>query len=170
MLFKDLHPNDEKIPYVLFKLAESYYQQVPSTHDRDLANAVKAISLFEELKALYPQNEYLKDVDKKIKKCKSHLRKKEQYIADFYFKTDVFLAAKIRYLRILRLYKNDPDAVDMINHSILRIVESTHNLKEYKRCLKYGGHFKRLLRSQDREQFSKTIDSCRKALQEKASG
>ena len=105
ILFRDLHPQNEKIPYVLYKIAESFYKQIPSTHDRDLSMAVKAMVHFEEMKLLYPGSKYLKGVDGKIKKCKNYLRNKEKYIADFYFKTEVYLAAKIRYLRILQLYK-----------------------------------------------------------------
>src|ERR1041385_710242 len=48
-LFKDLHPKHEKIDYVTFRLGMSYYMQLPSTIDRDLTQANKAILYFDEV-------------------------------------------------------------------------------------------------------------------------
>ena len=39
LLFKEFHPKHEKIAYVIYKIAESYYEQIPETYDRDLQPA-----------------------------------------------------------------------------------------------------------------------------------
>ena len=42
--FKDLHPKHQQIDYVTFRLAMSYFSQLPETEDRDLSVAPQALS------------------------------------------------------------------------------------------------------------------------------
>ena len=46
--FKELHPSHPRIDFVTFRLAMSYYNQLPSTIDRDLQLATRAIQYFDE--------------------------------------------------------------------------------------------------------------------------
>jgi outer membrane protein assembly factor BamD len=41
LLFRDFHPRHEKIAYVIFRIAESFYKQIPDTIDRDLESALE---------------------------------------------------------------------------------------------------------------------------------
>lgn len=102
ILFKDFHPKYNDIGYVIFRISESFYQQLPSTYDRDLSAGVEAIKYYNELLQNYPNTEYVKDAREKIKKIEDMLSKKEIYIADFYFRTKDFKAAKARYEEILK--------------------------------------------------------------------
>lgn len=102
ILFKDFHPKYNDIGYVIFRISESFYQQLPSTFDRDLSAGIEAIKYYNELLQNYPNTEYVKDAREKIKKIEGMLSKKEIYIADFYFRTKDFKAAKARYEEILK--------------------------------------------------------------------
>lgn len=102
ILFKDFHPKYNDIGYVIFRISESFYQQLPSTFDRDLTAGIEAIKYYNELLQNYPNTEYVKDAREKIKKIEDMLSKKEIYIADFYFRTKDFKAAKARYEEILK--------------------------------------------------------------------
>ncbi len=102
ILFKDFHPKYNDIGYVLFRISESFYQQLPSTFDRDLSAGIEAIKYYNELLQNYPNTEYVKDAREKIKKIEDMIAKKEIYIADFYFRTEDFKAAKARYEEILK--------------------------------------------------------------------
>jgi len=102
ILFKDFHPKYNDIGYVIFRISESFYQQLPSTFDRDLSAGVEAIKYYNELLQNYPNTEYVKDAREKIKKIEDMLSKKEIYIADFYFRTEDYKAAKARYEEILK--------------------------------------------------------------------
>lgn len=102
ILFKDFHPKYNDIGYVLFRISESFYQQLPSTYDRDLSAGIEAIKYYNELLQNYPNTEYVKDAREKIKKIEDMLSKKEIYIADFYFRTKDYKAAKARYEEILK--------------------------------------------------------------------
>lgn len=103
LLFKDLHPNHEKIPYVISRIAESYFNQIPSTFDRDLMPAKEAIKYYQEILSYYPNSPEFKNAKDKIEKCKKLLSQKEEYIADFYFKTEVYEAAGYRYKILLNM-------------------------------------------------------------------
>ncbi|MEX1099820.1 MAG: outer membrane protein assembly factor BamD, partial [Bacteriovoracaceae bacterium] len=60
LLFKDFHPKHDKMPYVIFKIAESYFEQIPDTFDRDLQPAFEAIKYFKELVFRFPSSDHSK--------------------------------------------------------------------------------------------------------------
>src|SRR6516162_7691851 len=62
--FRDMHPKHEKADYVMFRIGESYYNQLPGGVDRDLSPATKAIEAYRELTGLYPKSQYLPEADK----------------------------------------------------------------------------------------------------------
>jgi outer membrane protein assembly factor BamD len=109
ILFRDFHPKYEGLGYVVFRISESFYRQLPETYDRDLSAGIEAIKYYEELIQTYSTTEYVKDAQDRINKINDMLEKKEIYIADFYFKTKDYLAAKIRYQDVLASLKNEAE-------------------------------------------------------------
>jgi outer membrane protein assembly factor BamD len=109
ILFRDFHPKYEELGYVVFRISESFYRQLPDTFDRDLSAGVEAIKYYNELITTYSNTEYVKDAQNRITKIEDMLEKKEIYIADFYFKTKDFFAAKSRYEDILKTLKNEQE-------------------------------------------------------------
>ncbi len=160
LLFRDFHPKHEKIPYVVFKIAESYYKQMPETSDRDLDSAVEAIKYFNEVLVKYPNSAYSKDSQKKVDHATSMLQEKEQYIADFYFKTEVYSAARWRYLDILASFSNK----DLRSHSMQRVILSTYFLKEYKKCINYKNDYSKHLVEKDKKIVDEYGTYCKKKL------
>src|SRR5665648_252855 len=53
LLFRDFHPRHEKIPYVVFRIADSFYKQIPDTIDRDLEPALESIKYYDEVVTKY---------------------------------------------------------------------------------------------------------------------
>jgi outer membrane protein assembly factor BamD len=102
-MFKDLHPTHPQSDYVQFRIGLSYYQQLPSTIDRDLTLANDAILNLSDLIKKYPNSEYVKEAKEKRTAAIKMLGEKEEYIADFYFKRKVYESALTRYEG---LYKN----------------------------------------------------------------
>lgn len=109
ILFRDFHPKYEGLGYVVFRISESFYRQLPETYDRDLSAGVEAIKYYTELIQTYSNTEYVKDAQSRITKIEDMLEKKEIYIADFYFKTKDYLAAKIRYQDLLVNLKDEKE-------------------------------------------------------------
>ena len=57
--FRDMHPKHAKADFVLFRIGESYYNQLPGGEDRDLSPGSKAIEAYRELAAVYPTSQYV---------------------------------------------------------------------------------------------------------------
>lgn len=125
-LFKDFHPKYNELGYVIHRISESYYRQLPDTFDRDLSAGVEAIKYYQELLQSYPNTEFTKDAQERITQIENMLEKKEIYIADFYFKTKDYLAAKVRYEEILKKLKNN----DERKRILARIEESQSHLTQ----------------------------------------
>ena len=132
ILFRDFHPKHPKIPYVVFRIAEAYFKQLPSTFDRDLSPTADAIKYYEELIFKYPGSEHVKDAKKNIKKMKEKLGLKQKYIADFYFKTEVYKSARYRYRDILKGVLFDEGLRD---YFIERVLLSSLMAKDREDCL-----------------------------------
>ena len=160
LLFRDFHPRHEKIPYVVFKIAESYYKQIPDTIDRDLEPAIESIKYYEEIRQKYPDSSYKKDAEKKISAAKKMLREKDQYIADFYFRTKEFGAARYWYLDMIENHKNKTTR----NHAMLRTVLATSQLKEWEACLDYVEKFYQLVDKEAQKEIKSIKDKCQKKL------
>lgn len=120
ILFRDFHPKYSEMGYVVFRISESFYRQLPETFDRDLSAGIEAIKYFNELTQSYAGTEYAKDALTRVNRIEDMLEKKEIYIADFYFKTKDFVAAKSRYEDILKSLKNNDERTRIAN----RIEES----------------------------------------------
>ena len=111
--FRDMHPKHPKIDYIIYKIAMSYYSQLPETFDRDLSTGNDAIYHFDELIKSYPHSEYLKDAKEKRDDVYQKLTEKELYVADFYFKQKKYAAALRRFEATLKKYSGlgfDPRA------------------------------------------------------------
>ena len=103
-LFKDFHPKHPRIDYVTYRLALSYFNELPSTIDRDLSSAKKALQYFEEVISSYSTSEFVADTRDKKKKALQMLSDKEAYIANFYFVRDKYDSALRRYNSLITKY------------------------------------------------------------------
>lgn len=159
MVFRDFHPKHEKIAYVIFRIAESYYKQLPETIDRDLDVALEAIRYATEIVENYKASAYVDESHKIITKCNEMLIGKEKYVADFYFKTEVYEAAVYRYLEILNNFNVDEA---LKKHSMKRVVIGSFNAKNYEKCIQYADQFFQFFDKKDRTVIEKTKQNCLK--------
>lgn len=112
--FRDLHPKHPQSDFVAFRIALSYYNQLPDSIDRDLTLAGDTIAAFNELLKKYPQSEHVKEGIAYKEKTLKMLADKELYIADFYFRQKQFEAALGRYEGVYKKYPGlgaDPRAL-----------------------------------------------------------
>ncbi|MCO4792632.1 MAG: outer membrane protein assembly factor BamD [Bacteriovoracaceae bacterium] len=156
VLFKDFHPKHKKTAYVLWRIAESYYFQLPETFDRDLGPGHEAIKYYEELKRVYGKYEKANSAKEKIVEIRKMIEEKEKYIADFYYKTEVYVAARFRYLDILKNFNNQT----LRDHSMIRIVRSSGYLNEQKRCKRHFKIFKTKISKEQRNQLERALKAC----------
>jgi outer membrane protein assembly factor BamD len=136
-VFKELHPNYKELDYVLWKIAESYYKQMPETFDRDLSPGVKGVKVYKELLIKYPGSKYKVEVKNRLSVINKMLQNKARYIADFYYRTESYSAARFRYIDIAENYKNP----ELVNYAKFKIVKSSFMMKSYSDCVKYANEF-----------------------------
>lgn len=160
IIFRDFHPKNEKAAYVTFKIAESFYKQIPETTDRDLDSAIEAIKYYKELIANYPNSEYIKDSNDKIKKCQDMVIDKEKNIADFYFKTESYKAAMWRYKYILENVKD----IEIVRHSMLRLIQSSFYSNNFQECLHYSKNFIPLFQGPKMDEALNFQNKCKEFL------
>lgn len=158
ILFKDFHPKFKKNDYVVMRIAESFYNQLPSTFDRDLSPSYEAIKYYEEVIRTYPTSDNIATAKERIVHCKNQLRKKEKYIADFYFKTEVYDSARHRYLSILENGINDSNLRD---YYIVRLIKSSENLKDKKTCLTHYEKFRDTISKDKKSELDSVLNDCK---------
>lgn len=157
ILFKDFHPKHERINFVMWRIAESFYNQIPPTHDRDLTPAHEAIKYYEELNQKFPNTDFSKDAGQKIEHCRNLIESRERYVADFYFKTDVYDAARIRYQDILKLFKKQ----ELLDHAMIRIVESSRLQEKWDDCESDFNLYKEKISKEKSEALTNVVTKCR---------
>ena len=131
--FRELHPTHPQIPYVVYRIGMSFYNQVPESVDRDLTLAKDAIKNFDDVLLKYPTCEYVNDAQTKKVELLKRLGGKEQYIADFYYKHEQYDSALPRYDGVL---KNYPD-LGFDQHALMRAAESAKKLNQKDRARNY---------------------------------
>lgn len=105
-LFKEFHPKHPQSDYVTYRLAMSYYNQLPTTIDRDLTLADKAVLYFDEVVNSFPESQYVKESKEKRESALKMQAQKEMYVADFYAKRSSYDSALKRYETVLKSYPN----------------------------------------------------------------
>jgi outer membrane protein assembly factor BamD len=159
LLFRDFHPKHERIAWVVFMIGESYYKQLPSTIDRDLEAGAEALKFYQELLEKYPDDGQVPTARKRIDEVNGMLRAKDQYVADFYFKTGVWQAARWWYQDILDRYrKGDP----LPAHAMVRMVASSCQMKKWDDCLLLAEKFRPLVDKKDRVELRSWERRCQK--------
>jgi outer membrane protein assembly factor BamD len=97
------HPDEENIPYVLFKLGECYEKLSP-TVDRDQANTLKGIERITYLRNRYPNTPYAAESADRLKAFIQKLADRELYVGEFYVRTAQYNGAIIRLEGMLKRF------------------------------------------------------------------
>lgn len=106
--FKDLHPKHPRLSYAAFRVGLSFYSDLPSNHARDLASASKAAEAFKDYIDRFSAAEFTVEAKTKLAEVRRILAGKEMYIANFYFKREMWEAAKNRYSNVVNHYSDSP--------------------------------------------------------------
>ncbi len=97
------HPDEENIPYVIFRLGECYEKLSP-TVDRDQANTIKGIERITYLRNRYPTSSYAAESVNRLAAFIQKLADRELYVGEFYVRTAQYNAAIMRLESMLKQY------------------------------------------------------------------
>lgn len=101
--FEQLHPRNEAVPYVIYRIGRSYFNQI-DTIDRDQTNAAKALETYHRLVQQYPQDVYAGMARSDMVACYQSLSGHEFYVGIFYYKDRKYKAAKARFTAVIEKY------------------------------------------------------------------
>ncbi|MFZ5609547.1 MAG: outer membrane protein assembly factor BamD [Pseudomonadota bacterium] len=121
--FLALHPGNKDAPYAYYLIAISHYEQIIDVQ-RDQKSTEKALAALEEVVRRYPSTAYAEDARLKIDVTRDHLAGKEMEIGRFYQRQGQYLAAVIRFRRVLEEYETTshvPEALHRLAESYLAL-------------------------------------------------
>lgn len=101
--FEQLHPRNEAIPYVIYQIGRSYYDQM-DTPDRDQTSAQNALETFQRLIKQFPRDKYSIRAAEHIKTVQKSLAGHAYVVGVFYYKTKHYKAALHRFMSIISDY------------------------------------------------------------------
>jgi outer membrane protein assembly factor BamD len=90
--FRKLHPTHQKAPYALYRAGLSNFSLITGI-DRDQTPQKNTVVYFEQFLKLYPKSEFAPDVVEKLEAVRSQQLQYEQYVAEFYYRTEKYGAA-----------------------------------------------------------------------------
>ena len=102
-----LYPVSAGTPKAYYFLAMSDYQRNLDI-DQDASVARDALGNFQTLVSRFPGSEYTTDATQKILELRQHLAQNALFIANFYFRTNLRVAAIPRYREIIRDFEDVP--------------------------------------------------------------
>ncbi len=101
--FENRHPTNESIPYVMYQKGMCHFRQIDRI-DRDTSGAEKAVTLFQQLVAAYPDSPYTEDAKKRIRAATEFLANHEYLVTEYYIRTKKPDQAKVRLKYLLAMY------------------------------------------------------------------
>lgn len=101
--FEQLHPRNEAIPYVIYQIGQSYYDQIDSV-DRDQTAAQEAVKVYRRLIRQFPDDPYANLAKVHTIKCFQSMAGHDLYVGKFYYKNKRYKAARQRFLAVINNY------------------------------------------------------------------
>ena len=114
-----LHPGTKEAPMAHHIIAMSYFDDL-KTANRDQTAARKAMEQFKILKTRYPESEYARDADNKIRICMDNLAAQEMEVGRYYLDRHNYVAAINRFKTVVSDYQTTAH----VEEALARLVES----------------------------------------------
>jgi outer membrane protein assembly factor BamD len=117
--FVDLHPGNENVPYALYLIGVSYYEQI-SDVGRDQQMTADAQRALTDLVQRYPDTPYARDAQLKLDLVRDHLAGKEMNVGRFYLERRQYVAAINRFSAVIERFQTTTHVPEALH----RLVEA----------------------------------------------
>lgn len=136
--FESLHPKNEAIPYVIFQIGRSNFEQFRSI-DRPMESLNEALQFFLRLQETYPETPQAANAAEYIAKTRRLMAEHELYIADFYWRNERYGSAWKRYTHVMENFQDVPQVQQYaVTRSKLAYLEYQVQLSEAARIEEHG--------------------------------
>jgi outer membrane protein assembly factor BamD len=136
--FISVHPGNKDAPYAYYLVALNQYEQIVDV-TRDQKITQQALDALGEVIRRYPNSRYAADARLKTDLVRDHLAGKEMEIGRFYQRRGLWLAAVVRFRKVVDEY----DTTSHAPESLMRLTESYLSLgmpDEAKKAAAVLGH------------------------------
>ena len=157
--FMTLYPTSPSVPYCQYQIAMTYYKNVMKP-GRDQTKTLQALQEFRKVVANYPNSDYAKQAEEKIKDCEQRLATHEFLIGEFYYKSRALRAAVSRLSEIMTKY---PEFKKM-DSVYYYIADSYLQSKNYDQALPY---FTKLISDYPNSQLVKKAQEKLKVIEDR---
>lgn len=130
--FLSIHPGNKDAPYAYYLVALSYYEQI-SDVTRDQKITEQAMQALTDITKRYPDTRYAMDAKLKLDLVRDHLAGKEMNIGRFYERSGKWLAARLRFERVIEKYDNTSHTAE----ALFRLTETALQLGIPEEAVKY---------------------------------
>lgn len=127
--FENLHPNHEKMDFVLYRDGMSYWEDAPTAINREQEYTHLAIQKWERLQERFPSSSYSSEVSKYIKEGKIRIAESEDFIASFYCRKEIWHACAFHSYIILDRH---PEHRKLVKKALRRASEALEHIANEK--------------------------------------
>lgn len=117
--YTTMHPGTKEAPLAHHIIASAYFDEIVSP-DRDQSNTRKALEEYKTLKVRYPDSQYAREADNRIRICEDSLAASEMVVGRRYLTTKHFTAAIERFKVVVRDYQT----TKQVEEALARLVEA----------------------------------------------
>lgn len=128
--FVRARPSHPEIPYARFRIAEAYFEQVPSgwfmtppSYQRDLTAARDSLVQLRRFIVDFPDDDRVPEAQQLIEECMELLAQHELWVAEFYLKRDAYQGVIARLKGMLASYpgtSSEPKALLLLGETYLK--------------------------------------------------
>ncbi|MDE7469393.1 MAG: outer membrane protein assembly factor BamD [Desulfovibrionaceae bacterium] len=111
--FEMLYPRHKVIPYVMYQIGFCY-QSLFISVDREIDSLVEAKGYYQKLIDIYPNSNYGTKAKEQILTITRKLAERDIYLANFYWRTERYGAAYVRYTEVIEKY---PELQDIATYA-----------------------------------------------------
>ena len=114
-----MHPGTKEAALAHYVVASSFYDEMRSP-DRDQSNTRKALTEFKLLKARYPDSQYSKEVDNKIRICEDSLAASEMVVGRSMLAQKHYMASIARFKVVVSEFQTTAH----VEEALMRLTEA----------------------------------------------
>ncbi|MDZ4225170.1 MAG: outer membrane protein assembly factor BamD [bacterium] len=106
--FIKLFPAHAQVDYALYRTGLSYLKEAPKAIDRDQTYLVKAAEQFQTALRAAPNSPYREAIIRDLEVANDRLAKRIFYIGHFYYRTEEYISASLRFEELVNVYPKSP--------------------------------------------------------------
>ena len=119
--FAKMHPRYRALDYVYYRMGSTLAKKAPKVAARDQTWTVQARDTWKDFRTLFPDSQYVGEVDEYLAAAEERLARKELLIAQFYARRKAWPAVQGRAVGLARTYAASsslPEAMSLLDQAL----------------------------------------------------